>query len=120
MVPRSRFAACTLAALAGLVLVLPAQAEEFKHRRHHENRHHHHRDHVNPVSINVIPGTGTYSGSITVYHADGVGTSTWAHGVTNALAPEREIVMKIIEVKADESVVSSACSMEEGVCVIRP
>lgn len=115
MVPRSRFAACTLAVMAGLVMALPAQAEELKHRRNH-----HHGNHVNPVSINVIPGIGTYSGSITVYHADGVGTSTWAHGVTGTIAPEREIVMKIIEVNADESVVSSACSMEEGVCVIRP
>jgi hypothetical protein len=87
-------------------------AERFHHDDHRDrerrfaHRHRHeHRD------------FNSYSGEVAVYVRPNVGTWSYGGGSSVAIIQPYEPVLKIIDVKAAGN---SACSMEAGVCVIRP
>lgn len=114
----------SLTVMTALAVLLPTVSDGFAGDRRNDDRklrRHHHRPVViidRSPAINVIPGTGTYSGSITVYHVPGMGTSTWLQGVRrNVAMVPAPVDMKIIAVDEEGD---NACSYENGVCVIRP
>ena len=117
MVSRFGFFKIVLAGAVGLALAVPVSAGEWQKPRHKNLRHHQmHRSIA--THVNAIPGVGVYSGNIAVYHLPGVGTSSYFEGRIPAASLRREVSVKIISVDSDDN--SSACSMESGVCVIRP
>ncbi len=117
MVSRFGFFKIVLAGVLGLAVAGPVSAGEWQKFRHKNLRHHQiHRSIA--THVNAIPGVGVYSGNIAVYHLRGVGTSSYFEGRIPAASPRREVSVKIISVEAGND--SSACSMESGVCVIRP
>jgi hypothetical protein len=92
--------------------------------RHHGHRGHHdrHRDWVPaygggygvPV---VIPGLGTYAGSVSALKVRGNGTYYYAEGFgcESEEPPRLAPMAKIVDATRE-----APCSYENGVCVIRP
>lgn len=121
-----------LALAAGLLLCATAietDAGEHATRHRHVIRHINIRTNVriieNRVTVNVDRNRGrhrmhrranTYSGDVAVYYRRGVGT--WSYGAYEA--PARALTghpnAKIIDLTRGRN----DCSMEKGVCVIRP
>ncbi|GEO85735.1 MULTISPECIES: hypothetical protein [Alphaproteobacteria] len=66
----------------------------------------------------VVPGIGTFAGSISAVRVRGTGIYFAIEGSRRKMITYRPPVAKIIEVGADME--NSACSFEAGVCVIRP
>lgn len=125
MVTRKASFATLLVSLSCLAMAGSAVAgERLRHQGRHDgkDRHHamtgHHVMKVRVPSYNIIPGTGTYSGSIRVFHVAGIGTSTYLEGSRGPVLRREPVVLKIINV--DSASLAAACSMEAGVCVIRP
>ncbi|MGF0539579.1 hypothetical protein ACQQ2Q_16390 [Agrobacterium sp. ES01] len=137
----SRITTSLTAILAGLLMASAASTayagNSYRFERSHSdhngrNQRHGHHDrggwHSGPRpnpgiivgggSITVLPGIGTYSGSISAYRVPGNGTY---FGVDRG---EPRIVKSTIAPKARIIVVSEqgneACTYEAGVCVIRP
>ncbi|QEE45589.1 hypothetical protein FVA81_13650 [Rhizobium sp. WL3] len=115
-------------ALAALAIVLgsPIGISEAGERygRHHGHDHGH--DHGRREAIigsnglpSVIPGIGTFAGSISGLRVKGNGVF---FAIDRAPGPKvvtyRAPKAKIIEISAEEP--DEACSFEAGVCVIRP
>lgn len=111
-------------ALAALAIVLgsPIGISEAGERY----GHHHGQDHGRREAIigsnglpSVIPGIGTFAGSISGLRVKGNGVF---FAIDRAPGPKvvtyRAPKAKIIEISAEEP--DEACSFEAGVCVIRP
>ncbi|MCQ2002983.1 hypothetical protein [Rhizobium sp. NRK18] len=124
--------------LAACGLAMTATAGDFSRHRHHGDhgwdRDHGRHDHRGPdrdwtdfdnppfIGPNVpihIKGNGTYAGSISVVSYSGNGTYAYLSrsgvGVQTIAPPP---TAKIIHVSPN--VAAASCSMEAGVCVIRP
>ncbi|MBB4065231.1 hypothetical protein [Gellertiella hungarica] len=86
--------------------------------------HHGHHHHPLPPSYGggyglptIVPGLGTFAGSITALRVRGVGTYFYVEGLGSSRTPMQPTPKaKIINVKAAKD----PCSYENGVCVIRP
>lgn len=64
-----------------------------------------------------VRGLNTYSGDVDINYQPGVGT--WSYGAASALQTEavaERKTVRIIDLKSSDN----DCSMEKGVCVIRP
>lgn len=118
-----RFAPKALIAALVCAVSLPALAGD--RRQSHGRDHHSHGGHGTNPGIagsglpSVLPGIGTYAGSVSTVSFRGVGTyfaidHSGRRTRTVLLAPKA----LIIEVDAETS--DAACSYEAGVCVIRP
>jgi hypothetical protein len=119
MVTRQASFATLLVSLSCLAMAGSAVAgERLRHHGRHDGMDRHHVMKVRIPSYNIIPGTGTYSGSIRVFHVAGIGTSTYLEGSRGPVLRREPVVLKIINV--DSASLAAACSMEAGVCVIRP
>lgn len=124
----------SLAVLAAASVGYGASAEGFGNdgaswRPHHHGHHGHHghwgrghgRDTTDGGSYGVpvvIPGVGTYAGTVSALHVRGNGTYYYAEGLGGcAEAPAIRLapVAKIVDATK-----GPACSWENGVCVIRP
>ena len=85
------------------------------------HRHGHpHRDAVDGGAglPSVVPGIGTFAGSISAVRVRGSGIYFAVEGSRSDVVTYRPPVARIIEVDAEMD--DSACSYEAGVCVIRP
>jgi hypothetical protein len=121
----------TLLALAAALLMTAGAVEAnagsrvFHHNRHHAVKRIIVRTHVrfdSRIAVNIGPrrhhvrGVDTYSGEVAVSYRSGVGA--WSYGTasirTNRLALQPNA--KIVDVSGGRT----GCSMEKGVCVIRP
>ncbi len=88
---------------------------------HHRHRHEHHQQSVfgGDGLPSVVPGVGTFVGSLSAVRIKG-------NGIFIALdrrQPRHSVIVaapkvQIIEISAENE--DSACSFEAGVCVIRP
>ncbi|MCO6180328.1 hypothetical protein [Ciceribacter sp. RN22] len=90
-----------------------------------------HRHEPNPGVVagsglpSVLPGIGTYAGSISALRIRGTGIyfmvehSTYKPALARP-APRARIIDVNAEVNADKADMKSACRYEAGVCVIRP
>lgn len=119
MVIRAASFAALFLSFGCLAAATPSMTSEtIRHYRTHDRKHDRKPMPIRLPTINVIPGTGTYSGSITVYHVAGIGTSTRLEGVRVRVAGREPVIMKIVNIDFFNE--KAACSMEAGVCVIRP
>lgn len=113
-----------LAAMTAAMLATSgALAGDWGYKGGHDgwNRHHHHRL---PASYGggyglptIVPGLGTFAGSISALRVRGVGTYFYIEGLGSEkpkMIPAPKA--KIISVRAAKD----PCSYENGVCVIRP
>jgi hypothetical protein len=109
----------TVATIAALYSPCFAEAGE-RHDRHHGSNSGHNQAIIGSKGLpSVIPGIGTFAGSISGLRIKG-------NGVFIAIdrAPIAEVVAyrapkaKIIEISEENP--DEACSFEAGVCVIRP
>lgn len=66
----------------------------------------------------VVPGIGTFAGSISAVRVRGSGMYFAIEGSRSGVIPYRPPVARIIGIDAEMD--DSACSYEAGVCVIRP
>ncbi|WP_454289162.1 hypothetical protein [Rhizobium arsenicireducens] len=66
----------------------------------------------------VVPGIGTFAGSISAVRVRGAGIYFAIEGSRGDVISYRPPTAKIIEINAETD--DSACSYEAGVCVIRP
>lgn len=64
-----------------------------------------------------VRGVNTYSGDVDVNYQPGVGT--WSYGTTSALQTEAVVESSTVRI-LDLNNSDNDCSMEHGVCVIRP
>lgn len=62
--------------------------------------------------------TNTYSGDVAVYYRRGVGS--WSYGSVSAPAGELAIQPSAKIIDVEKLGPTGACSMENGVCVVRP
>lgn len=109
---------------AALLTVTSALAEDTTWRGGRDFGRHHHHHAGQPASYGggyglptIVPGLGTFAGSISALRVRGVGTYFYVEGFGNekpAMIPAPKA--KIISVKAAKN----PCSYENGVCVIRP
>jgi hypothetical protein len=131
----------TLAAVLGLLVATTAVAEANageRFQRHRNPGFNHHgihrvvvRQRVNvrqKVVINidtrrlrhngyrVVRGANTYSGAVDVSYRPGVGTWSYGVPVTRTRSVSIGSAVKIIDLNSGKN----DCSMEKGVCVIRP
>lgn len=118
-----RFAPAALIAALVCTVSLPALASD--QRQGHGRDHHRHGGHGTNTGISgsglpsVLPGIGTYAGSVSAVSFRGVGTYFAIDHTgrrTRTVVPAPKAL--IIEVDAETS--DAACSYEAGVCVIRP
>ena len=116
----------TVALIAGtLSLLLSAtwlNAGEYGHGfdPHRHGHGHPHRDAVvgGAGLPSVVPGIGTFAGSISAVRVRGSGIYFAIVGSRSDVVTYRPPAAKIIEIDAEMD--DSACSYEAGVCVIRP
>lgn len=92
-------------------------------RRHHAHHHggfgHHDRTIVGGDGLpSVVPGLGTFAGSIAAVRAKGNGIYFASDISVRKTAPYQAPKARIIEVSLENP--EGACSFEAGVCVIRP
>jgi hypothetical protein len=128
MFQRSKALLVAAAALLTVTMAIPADAGNRTSRHHHIIKRVVVKNNIrvnNRVAITVVDRrkhhrvrreVDTYSGDVAVYYRRGVGT--WSYGSVEAPASSlaRHPSAKIIDLRADKS----DCSMEKGVCVIRP
>lgn len=121
----TRLARTGLVIAGTLSLVLSAtwlNAGEYGHGFHpHPSGHGRpHRDAVvgGAGLPSVVPGIGTFAGSISAVRVRGSGIYFAIEGSRSDVMSYRPPVAKIIEIDAEME--DNACSYEAGVCVIRP
>ncbi|EKF61363.1 hypothetical protein QWE_02300 [Agrobacterium albertimagni AOL15] len=110
-------------ALAALLMTLPVGFAQAGDWSGHHGRHAHHANRNAVIGSNglpsVIPGIGTFSGSVSGLRIKGNGVFL---AIDRGLRPQviayRAPKAKIIEITAENP--DEACSFEAGVCVIRP
>ena len=116
-----RFTLAGAAAIATIAISTASMAGDYRHHGHH-NRSHHNRSQA-VIGGNglpsVVPGVGTFAGSIAAVRIKGSGIYFYRDGaarptVVSYKAPKA----RIIEISEDAP--DAACSFEAGVCVIRP
>jgi hypothetical protein len=127
MFQRSRALLAFATSLLMIATAVEADARGFRHHRHdHQGfqrikvRTKVHVD--NRVVVNIgrqrhqIRAANTYSGEVAVYYRRGVGA--WSYGTVGARTSRLAFHpnAKIIDLSAGRT----GCSMEKGVCVIRP
>lgn len=89
---------------------------------HHPRPHHGHRETIGGGYgvPSIVPGVGTYAGTVSALHVRGNGTYYYAEGFGPAVPADVMIGpaprSKIIDVQKHQN----PCSFEAGVCVIRP
>jgi hypothetical protein len=81
-----------------------------------DTRRHYHRYDGYRAYRNVR-GVNTYSGDVDINYQPGVGT--WSYGTTSALQSEAVVESSTVRI-IDLNSSNNDCSMERGVCVIRP
>lgn len=92
------------------------------HHGHHPRHHHGHRETIGGGYgvPSIVPGVGTYAGTISALHVRGNGTYYYAEGFGPALPTDVPVEpaprSKMIDVHKRQN----PCSFEAGVCVIRP
>lgn len=123
MVTRLARTGLVIAGTLSLYLDAPQlSAGEYSHSRHpHRTGHdrHHQQSVVGGAGLpSVVPGIGTFAGSISAVRVRGAGIYFAIEGSRSDVVTYRPPVARIIEVDAEMS--DSACSYEAGVCVIRP
>lgn len=117
-----RLAATALAIALGSTIGISEAGERYdRHGRHHHGHDHGRRDAV--IGSNglpsVIPGIGTFAGSISGLRIKGNGVFfAIDRAPTSKVIVHRAPIAKIIEISAENP--DQACSFEAGVCVIRP
>ena len=121
----TRLARTGLVIAGALSLLLNAtwlSAGEYGHGFHPHrdgHGHPHRRAVVGGAGLpSVVPGIGTFAGSISAVRVRGSGIYFAIEGSRSDVIPYRPPVARIIEVDAQMD--DSACSYEAGVCVIRP
>lgn len=88
-------------------------------RRHHKGFAHHDRAVVGGDGLpSVVPGLGTFAGSIAAVRVNNNGIYFTSSVAARKVAPYQAPKARIIEVSQENP--GSACSFEAGVCVIRP
>lgn len=111
-----------LTATCAVLVSAPLQAgndRTYRHNRHVSSHH----DGGAVIGGNglpsVVPGLGTFAGSLTAVRVKGTGIymaiEKWPVNSRNTYQPPKA---KIIEIDAETG--DAACSFEAGVCVIRP
>ncbi|MCM2475299.1 hypothetical protein HGO38_17605 [Rhizobium sp. CG5] len=118
-----RFGPAALIAVLACTVSLPALAADHRSDyRKHPHRHDGYRTNAGITGSglpSVLPGIGTYAGSVSAVSFRGVGTY---FAIDHSGRRTRSVVLApkalIIEVDAEKS--DAACSYEAGVCVIRP
>ena len=128
---RSRTLIAVAGFLAAATLVTSADAGQWRHRLHPGFHNHAMRkvvvrqrvDVLQRVVVNlgnhrgtVVRATNGYSGDVSISYKPGVGT--WSYGTTSTLqaGPAARSGLKILHLQGG----ANDCSMEKGVCVIRP
>lgn len=119
----TRLARTGLVIAGTLSLVLNAtwlNAGEYGHSPHSPDLGRPHQDTVvgGAGLPSVVPGIGTFAGSISAVRVRGSGIYFAIEGSRSDVITYRPPAAKIIEV--DTEMDDSACSYEAGVCVIRP
>ncbi|PPJ45300.1 hypothetical protein C0075_05930 [Rhizobium sp. KAs_5_22] len=119
----TRLARTGLVIAGTLSLVLNAtwlNAGEYGHSPHSPDRGRQHQDAVvgGAGLPSVVPGIGTFAGSISAVRVRGSGIYFAIEGSRSDVIKYRPPAAKIIEIDAEMD--DSACSYEAGVCVIRP
>lgn len=104
--------------LAGTAPLSAGEFEDAPRLHHHQRGHDHRQDIVGGAGLpSVVPGIGTFAGSISAARVRGNGIYFAVEGSRSDVVSYRPPVAKIIEVEAEME--DSACSYEAGVCVIR-
>ncbi|MCL6707378.1 hypothetical protein M8R20_10235 [Pseudomonas sp. R2.Fl] len=107
------------AALAALASSSFAGEHSRRHHHHHGGFAHHGRAVVGGDGLpSVVPGLGTFAGSIAAVRVKGNGIYFASDISARKAAPYQAPKARIIEVSQENP--QSACSFEAGVCVIRP
>jgi hypothetical protein len=127
MFQRSKALLVAVAALLTVTIAIDADAGNRLFRHHHFVKRIAVKTNVrvnNRIAVTVVDGgrrhriyrNNTYSGDVAVYYRHGVGS--WSYGTV--AAPESSLALhpnaKIIDLNGGKT----GCSMEKGVCVIRP
>ncbi len=123
----------SLAVLLLITAAYPASAEGFGgeagYSRPHRHGHHgHFGRHHRPEPIYgggygvpvVIPGVGTYAGTVSALRIRGHGTYYYAEGLGAGDCGDETDVQLAPRAKIVDATKGPACSYENGVCVIRP
>lgn len=105
---------------------LPLAAGDYGHPPHprlHHERGQHRQNHGDAVIggaglPSVVPGIGTFAGSISAVRVRGSGIYFAVEGSKSDVVGYRPPPAKIIEIGAEME--DAACAYEAGVCVIRP
>lgn len=123
----TRLARTGLVIAGALSIVLNAtwlSAGEYGHALHPQNYGHGHGHPHSDTVVggaglpSVVPGIGTFAGSISAVRVRGSGVYFAIEGSRGDIITYRPPAAKIIEIDAEMD--DSACSYEAGVCVIRP
>lgn len=104
-----------------VVLASPSLAEEQRrgHHDYHKGFAHHDRAIVGGDGLpSVVPGLGTFAGSIAAVRVGNNGIYFASSVAVRKASPYQAPKARIIEVSQENP--ASACSFEAGVCVIRP
>lgn len=131
---------CTLVALAGMIaaatLVTCTEAgDRWRHRGHPGFHNHNHNHAVRRIVVRqrvdvrqrvvvkvgrnsgtVVRAANSYSGDVAISYRPGVGTWSYGSVSTRQARPAARPALKIINLQGG----GNDCSMEKGVCVIRP
>ncbi len=104
--------------LAGIAPLSAGDFDDAPRRHLHGRGHDHRQDIVGGAGLpSVVPGIGTFAGSVSAARVRGNGIYFAVEGSRSDVVSYRPPVAKIIEVEAEME--DSACSYEAGVCVIR-
>ncbi|THV22390.1 hypothetical protein [Peteryoungia ipomoeae] len=109
-----------LAPLAILAVAFPASSGERDHRHHRQGGHHKEQSVIGSAGLpSVVPGIGTFVGSISAVRIKGNGVFVAVNRTPRSLVVDyRPPKARIIEVSAENT--DEACHFQAGVCIIRP